>query len=142
MSVVLGSFVEMNGMVDLDERFSGARWAPNFAQSWPIAGWAAPLRDDGSAVRLRDFGVGEGVIERYSEWMLEMYRGKWDEIRSWLSEIGEWEVGVACWCPNTKVARAQLNRFGTYHCHLGIVKSVLVKSGVEVRMLNDERMVK
>ena len=68
--IVLGSFVELNKMRELDERFSGARWAPNFAQSWTPATWAAPLRESGSAIRLRDFGTEEGVIDRYSEYML------------------------------------------------------------------------
>ena len=136
--IVLTSFVD--GLkVEADERWSGARWAPKFAQAWPLATWAAPLRDDGSAVRLRDFGLDP--LDQYREWMLALYRERWTDIREWLDGVDEKRVVLACWCPHTRVAKAQLAKFGTYHCHLGVVSEVLDGAEVEWEFVGDERRV-
>lgn len=126
--IQLVSFVEA-GQLDprLWARWSAARWAPGFARGWPVAKWAVPLRSDGSAIKLRDFG--EDPLPKYHEFMLELYRARWPQIRDWLYRYGGTHNALACWCPYTKTAKRQLQSFGTFHCHLGVVAEVLESTG-------------
>lgn len=136
MTIMLTSFVEARR---LDTRlwtpWSAARWAPDFAQQWPVAKWAAPLRPDGTAVKLRDFG--DDPLPKYRTYVLDLYRSRWPAIRDWVFRYDGTHQALCCWCPFTKTARVQLEHFGSFHCHLGVVAEVLSKSGVVV-MVGEE----
>lgn len=130
MTVKLTSFREAESMnPQLWVRWSAARWEPQQATYWPKAKWAAPVRPDGSAIKLRDFG--DEPLPKYHEYMLSLYRSRWQEIRDWIYRYGGENNVLACWCPYTKVAASQLEQFGTFHCHLGVVAEVLSAAGVE-----------
>lgn len=118
----LTSFVEARRLRRW-ELMSGARWAPTFAVDWPVVEWMRPLYPDGRAVKLRDFG--DAPLKPYRDYMLAAYRSRWPEIREWLAEVGERDIAVACWCPYTKTAARQLERFSSFHCHMGVVGEVL-----------------
>jgi hypothetical protein len=81
------------------------------------------LRPDGSAIRLRDFGVDP--LPKYKDYMLELYRERWPDIRNWLYQYGGTSTLLACWCPYTRTAKKQIERFGSFHCHLGVIAEVL-----------------
>ena len=126
--ITLTSFVEAREL-EVDERWSGARWAPSTARNWPIAEWAQPMRADGTAIKLRDFG--KEPLPKYREYVLGLYRERWVSIREWLRRVDGLEIALACWCPFTKIARRQLEEWGTFHCHLGVVGEVLTAAQVE-----------
>jgi hypothetical protein len=133
--VYLGSFVA-GSRWGAGDRWSGARWAPAWAKSWPVAEWAQPLRADGSAIKLRDFG--ENPLLGYREYMLNLYRDRYVAIKDWVEALdGEGPVALCCWCPYTRVAKLQIERFGTYHCHLDVVSHVLSSMEVEVRWFKE-----
>ena len=108
---------------------SAARWAPGFAAAWTTADWAAPFHKDGRALKLRDFG--DDPLPKYRTYLLEIYRGRWDEIQDYLQFYDGKDISMCCWCPDTKTARRQVAEFGTFHCHLGVVATVLDAAGVD-----------
>jgi hypothetical protein len=119
--ITLTSFVEaqksgLNGV-------SAARWAPKFASDWPTASIWAPIRPDGSAIKLRDFGLNP--LQPYHEYMIQLYRSRWSLIDPWIREHQHESFALCCWCPFTRTAQAQLERFGTFHCHLRVIGYVL-----------------
>lgn len=105
--------------------YRASQTAPSWV--WPdgTIEWMRPVRPDGTRVRLRDFG--EDPLGGYAEYMLALYRSRWPQIASWReSWLAEPRDALACcWCPGTKVAARQLSTFGTFHCHLGVVATVL-----------------
>ncbi len=92
-------------------RWSGARWAPQQASDWPVAAWAQPLYPSGKAIKLRDFG--DDPLPKYRDYMLGLYRERWPGIRDWLYQYGGTSTLIACWCPRTRTAKAQIERFGS-----------------------------
>jgi len=127
--IVLTSFVEASRLEM--ERRSAARWAPSFAASWEEIAWMKPVRENGSAIKLRDFG--EDPLEKYREYMLALYRARWSEIQRWAGALGEGDLAAACWCPYSRIAKAQIRIFGSFHCHLGVVAEVLESMGLSWR---------
>lgn len=125
--IVLTSFKEASVMKNV-VKLGGARWGPPFAGGWPEVEWMKPKRKNGTAVLLRNFG--SDPLVPYHDYMLDLYRERWPAVRRWLGEYAELDVAVACWCPNTKTARAQIANFGTFHCHMGVVGDVLTAAGV------------
>lgn len=122
--------------MEADQYWSGARWAPSNFQDWPVAAWAQPQdREEGFAWKLSEFGpTGEGdmaKIHTYHGYALTEYRRRWPEIREWIEQLSG-TVVLACWCPFSSISRKQLQRYGTFHCHLGVVQVVLESAGVAV----------
>lgn len=121
--IVLTSFVEaLRG--EWDERFSAARWAPDFAREWPVLEFWQPLRD-GKPVLLRQYPD----VRSYYEDLYEMFREHGDS-RFWVDAADGLDVAVCCWCPNTKKAREQIAVHGSMVCHLGAVAKLLDVAGV------------
>ena len=108
---------------------SAARWAPDFADGWDAAVWAAPIDGNRQAIMLRNFG--DDPLPKYRTYLLEIHRGRWDEIQDYLQFYDGKDISLACWCPDTKIARRQIAEFGTFHCHLGVVATVLDGAGVD-----------
>jgi hypothetical protein len=136
--VILTSFVEGKEL-SVDAHWSGARWAPDFAKHWPEAEWAKPQdREEGFAWKLSEFGpVGEGDMAKlrtYRSYALSEYRLRYGEIKDWLASAAGQQIVLACWCPFSSVSRSQLARYGTFHCHLGALQTVLEACGVTVEL--------
>ena len=127
--ITLTSF--QDGRTQTPFKVSAARWAPSFATDWPTAEWAQPQRADGTAIKLRDFGVDP--IPAYTEYMMQLYRDRWPAIKAWLDEYSDTDMALCCWCPMTKVAKRQIEQFGTFHCHLWVVSRVLTAADTDWR---------
>jgi hypothetical protein len=127
--VTLTSFRDAYTM-DFDERWSGARWAPKLCADWPVAEWAQPM-DSGGKVVIRAFGDGSGALVAYRDYLLDLYRHRVDDVDDWLDEV-QGEVALCCWCPHTIQAGKQLALFGTFVCHLSVVRDILIWRGADV----------
>lgn len=126
--IILTSFFEGKG-IPADEYWSGARYAPDQMKDWPVAEWAQPIYPDtGQAIKLRDFGPDP--LMGYHDYMVNLYRSRWPEMKEWLDNRGDRTV-LACWCPFTKTAKAQLDQFGTFHCHLLVIGYCLTLAGID-----------
>lgn len=143
MKVILTSFIESE-IIEADEYWSGARWAPSNYKDWPVARWAQPEdRDYGFAWKLREFGQDRNDMEKvntYHGYALKEYRERYSEIVAWIDLLKErTTVVLACWCPFSNTSRKQLDRFGTFHCHLGTVEEVLRKCGLDTEFGPEHR---
>lgn len=110
--IVLTSFFE--GAKLPHEKWSGARFAPQQMKDWPVADWAQPFYPDtGRTIYVSDFKD----IEAYFSFMVDLYQARWDKIQEWLDSL-KGNVVLACWCPYTKAAKAEIEKHGTFMCHL------------------------
>jgi hypothetical protein len=99
----------------------------------------------GAWTKVRDFvdesGDDLGAVKRYHEHLLDMYQRRYTYEQS-LGQLGtqiaelipmfRHDVALCCWCPYTKAAKSQIERFGTFVCHSMVVETFLRRGGLKV----------
>lgn len=114
---------------------SCARWQPRGFNYTELVG-SAPLDGDGEAILVRHFDTPEmywnGLRDMYAEWLDE------DEEAAGTLALTDYVV-LACWCPRTRKAREQLDRYGSFICHTGPLGEALTEAGYDVVFDEDRK---
>lgn len=116
--------------------FSVARFAPNFADEWPVLGALAPFGLRGEALKLRNFKnpLADYKAAYYAALKArrELVERDLEALRTAAEAAEDRTVALCCWCPHSQPAQEQLERFGTFACHLLLLRRPLENRGFKV----------
>jgi hypothetical protein len=136
MQVYLSSFFKAKELPVGVEAWSAAVYQPK-GMTFPKAGWA-DIREDktGAWIRPRVFEGYSNPPKAYRDYLIEQYRGRIEEFNIWrYSQEGD--AALLCWCPYDKAAKRQLDEWGSFICHTGVIAEFLIEQGVPVWLDSD-----
>lgn len=112
---------------DSEDVWSGAVYQPK-GYDFPKAQWM-DIRPGGDKwIRPREFMHWAQPEQGYLLALFDLYdfrleSTEWGDPAVWLHNVVQGGDKVACWCPNERAARRQIEEFGSYICHLSVVKA-------------------
>lgn len=85
---------------------------------------------------LRNF---KNPVRDYAEALKEGYLSRWNEIKKWLDSLKEEEtIILCCWCPHSSQTNKQIDRFGTFCCHTGLIGKMINKHRPDITVVLDD----
>jgi hypothetical protein len=123
--------------------YSIAVYQPRNFPELPVAPVFNILDEEGKWIRPRNFMQPGHVPEEnyellkdYRDALLRLYDGRRAAINRWLKD-GPKRAVLCCWCPYDRAAQRQLQDFGSFVCHSGVVGLYLKMLGVRVQYDKD-----
>jgi len=139
--IILTSFKEANWIAEKlnigkENIYSVARWQPR-GYSFKELSFLSATDKDGNKLLLRNF---ENPIQDYAEALKEGYRARWKEIKQWLDSLdNDKDIILVCWCPHSSQTKKQIEEYGTFCCHTGLIGKMINKHRPVTVVLDRER---
>ena len=90
---------------------------------------------NGNRLRL----TGENKFQTYKSKLLEYYKTQKSDIHNWLKSLRNDDKDlICCWCPYSNTTKNQMNVFGTFVCHTGIVGQLINVARPDIDVYMDE----
>jgi len=137
--IVLTSFKDSEWItkklnIDKENIYSVARWQPK-GYSYKKLTFLSATDKEGNKLLLRNF---ENPIQDYADALKEGYKARWKEIKKWLNNLDNNEdIILACWCPHSKQTEKQIEKFGTFCCHTGLIGKMINKHRPDITVVLD-----
>jgi hypothetical protein len=117
------------------EPYSVARWQPNGFTLKELP-FLAATGAKGEKLLLRNFS---DPVQGYAEALRAGYSERWTAIKQWLDSLEpEKDITLCCWCPHSSQTRRQLERFGTFCCHTGLIGKMIARHRPDITLYMDK----
>jgi hypothetical protein len=117
------------------EAYSVARWQPKGIRPLPELRPLAAEDKHGERMLLRNY---ENPVTGYADALREAYAARWKPIKAWLDELDNRVIYLCCWCPHSKQTRLQIEKFGTFCCHNGLIGKMVEKHRPDIAVVMDK----
>lgn len=133
MAIILTSFnrsKEIDGL-----KFSISRFQPKGFQL-PELNFLAAVDRDGKKMLLRNY---IDPIRGYEKALRDAYKERWDRIKKWLDELSSAkDIVLCCWCPYSQATKEQIQVFGYFACHSGLIGLMIEKHRPDIKIFLDQ----
>ena len=131
--IILTSFKRLDRHV-YDEAFSIARWQPK-GSNLPTLPFLAANDKQGSKMLLRYY---PNPVIGYMNTLREAYASRWAEIQPWLMSLDvDKTTALVCWCPYSTQTTKQIQKFGSFCCHNGLIGQMIQKHRPDITVTMD-----
>ena len=120
--IYLTSFFRVKDLPPGVSTYSAAVYQPK-GFDFPKVHWA-DIRKFGKWTRPRDFMDTPDPMLYYHDALYELYMSRKGQVEGWLKSLGG-PVALCCWCPYDKAAKRQLDEWGSFICHTGVIGEFL-----------------
>ena len=119
--------------------FSVAVYQPNWYEQLEQAD-VFEIRDrDGTWIRPQLFANSANPLQAYGDELYWLYTTRMMLVNNFLKQFHNNDRLIfCCWCPYEKRTKAQINRYGSYVCHTGVIKWFIEKEFGGIKVIVDE----
>ena len=127
MSILLTSFkksLKLKGKSNI-EFYSVSRWQPsNFF--YPSLDFLGAYNKNKQRLFLKG---RNNPLQSYQHDLFEYYVSQWKKINSWLTSLNNNDklIVLCCWCPYSNSTKKQIQNFGSFACHTGLIGKIINK---------------
>jgi len=119
------------------KKYSVARFQPQGTSPLPSLRFLAAVDRDGKPLHLDDLSPEN--LEAYRNALRDGYKARWGAIKKWLDSLSpDEDIVLCCWCPYSKSAQKQIEKYGRFFCHTSLIKEMLNKHRPDILVVDDE----
>jgi hypothetical protein len=118
------------------EKFSIARIQPK-GFNYKELKFLAAIDDKGKKLQLKN--LQEDSLNGYKEALKRGLKKRWHLVKSWLDSLSsDKDIILCCWCPYSESSSKQMNEYGAFACHSGLIGRMVRGKRPDIQIILDE----